>query len=178
MARRGTMWTLPRIVIWDGYCFAAELTRDAGGDLRRVSGYHDPNVALSRAITEAAQSRITAISGAREDLPSAIYHRFGRVHTYAKARKTSLRLNRARPTPWRVPVAARVEWRRRRRPVANRSGTEAAGGRVRLRRCLCPRGEGARPRPHACCRAHRRCAHPYRRLNDGLRQLSSPLGHD
>lgn len=88
--------------------------------------HHDPNVALSRAITEAAQSRITAISGAREDLPSAIYHRFGRVHTYAKARKTSLRLNRARPTPWRVPdvdslpelVASAAT------AVANRSGTE------------------------------------------------------
>lgn len=119
---------LARIDVWDGYyCFAAELT---SATLEVTFGgfglHHDPNVALSRAITEAAQSRITAISGAREDLPSAIYHRFGRVHTYAKARKTSLRLNRARPTPWRVPdvdslpelvaLAATA--------VANRSGTE------------------------------------------------------
>lgn len=111
----------------DGNCFAAELT---SATLEVTFGgfglHHDPNVALSRAITEAAQSRITAISGAREDLPSAIYHRFGRVHTYAKARKTSLRLNRARPTPWRVPdvdslpelVASAAT------AVANRSGTE------------------------------------------------------
>lgn len=119
---------LARIDVWDGYyCFAAELT---SATLEVTFGgfglHHDPNVALSRAITEAAQSRITAISGAREDLPSAIYHRFGRVHTYAKARKTSLRLNRARPTPWRVPdvdslpelVASAAT------AVANRSGTE------------------------------------------------------
>ncbi|MEF3052712.1 YcaO-like family protein, partial [Mycobacterium tuberculosis variant caprae] len=65
---------LARIDVWDGYyCFAAELT---SATLEVTFGgfglHHDPNVALSRAITEAAQSRITAISGAREDLPSLI----------------------------------------------------------------------------------------------------------
>jgi ribosomal protein S12 methylthiotransferase accessory factor len=33
--------------------------------------HHDPHVALSRAITEAAQSRLTCISGVRDDLPSS-----------------------------------------------------------------------------------------------------------
>ncbi|MGW7825129.1 YcaO-like family protein [Streptomyces puniciscabiei] len=38
------------------------------------SGAHlDASVALSRAITEAAQSRLTAIAGAREDLPPFLY---------------------------------------------------------------------------------------------------------
>ncbi|MET8699148.1 YcaO-like family protein [Kitasatospora sp. NPDC004723] len=44
------------------------------------TGAHlDPAVALSRAITEAAQSRLTQITGSREDIPAAV-HRPGRTH--------------------------------------------------------------------------------------------------
>ncbi len=67
--------------------------------------HHDPNVALSRAITEAAQSRLTAISGAREDLPSVLYHRFARVHTYSAAQQTIRQLPAAQPISWEVPDA-------------------------------------------------------------------------
>ncbi|MFE7561076.1 YcaO-like family protein [Kitasatospora sp. NPDC057500] len=47
-----------------------------------VSGtgaHRDPAVALARAITEAAQSRLTQIAGSREDIPAAV-HRPGRTH--------------------------------------------------------------------------------------------------
>lgn len=44
------------------------------------AGAHlDPAVALSRAITEAAQSRLTQIAGSREDVPAAV-HRPGHDH--------------------------------------------------------------------------------------------------
>lgn len=56
-------------------CFVAYLWRE---DMPRTiytgSGVHsDPAVALSRAITEAAQSRLTAIVGTRDDLPARAY---------------------------------------------------------------------------------------------------------
>ncbi|CAM4474627.1 putative domain protein [Mycobacterium basiliense] len=102
--RTGNEIQVARIDTWDGfYCFAAELTSPMMQVPFSGSGlHHDPNVALSRAITEAAQSRLTAISGAREDLPSAIYHRFARVHTYAPARRSMQSLTTAEPTPWHV----------------------------------------------------------------------------
>ena len=102
--RAGSEVQVARIDTWDGfYCFAAEITSTAMEIPFSGSGlHHDPNVALSRAITEAAQSRLTAISGAREDLPSAIYQRFARVHTYAPARKSMQAMPDAEPTPWHV----------------------------------------------------------------------------
>ncbi|MFE4922334.1 YcaO-like family protein [Streptomyces sp. NPDC056661] len=55
-------------------CFSAAIWSE---DLPYVfigSGCHfDHDVALSRALTEAAQSRLTAIAGTRDDLPTAIY---------------------------------------------------------------------------------------------------------
>jgi YcaO-like protein with predicted kinase domain len=102
--RAGSELQIARIDTWDGYyCFAAELT----SPMMQVpfSGcglHHDPNVALSRAITEAAQSRLTAISGAREDLSAAIYQRFARVHTYAAAHRSMRSLPAAGPTPWHI----------------------------------------------------------------------------
>jgi ribosomal protein S12 methylthiotransferase accessory factor len=100
--RAGSELRIARIDTWDGYyCFAAELTSPMVEVPFSGSGlHHDPNVALSRAITEAAQSRLTAISGAREDLPSAIYQRFARMHTYAAARRSMLPMPCAEPTPW------------------------------------------------------------------------------
>lgn len=100
----GSELQIARIDTWDGfYCFAAELTSPMMEIPFSGSGlHHDPNVALSRAITEAAQSRLTAISGAREDLPSAIYERFARVHTYAPARRSMQEMPHAAPTPWHL----------------------------------------------------------------------------
>ncbi|MBC6471385.1 YcaO-like family protein [Actinomadura alba] len=47
---------------------------DAPSAIISGSGAHsDPGVALSRAITEAVQSRLTHISGARDDITSLIY---------------------------------------------------------------------------------------------------------
>ncbi|WP_345349819.1 YcaO-like family protein [Actinoallomurus liliacearum] len=47
---------------------------DAGSAIVSGSGAHcDPGVALSRAITEAVQSRLTHISGARDDITSLVY---------------------------------------------------------------------------------------------------------
>ena len=102
--RAGSELRVARIGSWDGfYCFAAEITSPMAEIPFSGSGlHHDPNVALSRAITEAAQSRLTAISGAREDLPSAIYHRFARVHTYAPARRSMQLMPAAPATPWHI----------------------------------------------------------------------------
>ncbi|OBF21813.1 hypothetical protein A5725_12815 [Mycobacterium kubicae] len=100
----GSSLQIARIDAWDGfYCFAAELTSPMMEVPFNGSGlHHDPNVALSRAITEAAQSRLTAISGAREDLPAAIYQRFARIHTYAPATRSMQAMPDADPTPWRA----------------------------------------------------------------------------
>lgn len=102
--RAGSEVSIARIDTWDGYyCFAVELTSPMLGQSFGGFGlHHDPNVALSRAITEAAQSRLTAISGVREDIPSTIYQRFARIHTYAAIRRSVQRMPPARPTPWRI----------------------------------------------------------------------------
>lgn len=99
----GSELRIARLDTWSGYyCFAAELNSPMLGVLFSGSGlHHDPNVALSRAITEAAQSRLTAISGAREDVPAAIYERFARPHT-AGAHRSMVSLPPATPTPWQA----------------------------------------------------------------------------
>ena len=106
--RSGNELQLALIDTFDGYyCFAAEVTSPMLEVPFGGSGlHHDPNVALSRAITEAAQSRLTAISGAREDLPSAIYHRLAKVHTYAAAHRSMQEMPRVRPPSWEVPRTA------------------------------------------------------------------------
>jgi ribosomal protein S12 methylthiotransferase accessory factor len=98
----GSELHIARIDTWDGfYCFTVELSSSMLQVPFSGSGlHHDPNVALSRAITEAAQSRLTAISGAREDLPSAIYHRFARLHSHAPAHRSMVAMPPAAPTPW------------------------------------------------------------------------------
>ena len=64
-------WSLP--------CFVAYLWHeDLSACLATGSGVHsDPAVALSRAITEAAQSRLTFITGTRDDLAPQIYQASG-----------------------------------------------------------------------------------------------------
>jgi ribosomal protein S12 methylthiotransferase accessory factor len=64
---------------WPGYyCFDVTLrSRALGGAFGGTGLHRDPAVALSRGLTEAAQSRLTVISGAREDIPEATYRRFG-----------------------------------------------------------------------------------------------------
>lgn len=56
-------------------CFAAWLwTPDAAGALAAGAGAHaNPLIALSRAVTEAAQSRLTLIAGARDDISPRLY---------------------------------------------------------------------------------------------------------
>ncbi|MCV7195704.1 YcaO-like family protein [Mycobacterium angelicum] len=126
--RAGSQLQIARIDSWDGfYCFAAELTSEmADVPFCGFGLHHDPNVALSRAITEAAQSRLTAISGAREDLSPAIYHRFARLHTYGPAARPMQSLPAAQSTPWHIDctdslndlIAAAAT------AVATRAGTE------------------------------------------------------
>jgi YcaO-like protein with predicted kinase domain len=64
---------------WPGYyCFDVTVRSRALGGVFGGTGLHrDPAVALSRGLTEAAQSRLTVISGAREDIPEAAYQGFG-----------------------------------------------------------------------------------------------------
>lgn len=98
----GSQLRIARVDVWDGYyCFAAELTSRGTEVVFSGSGlHHDPNVALARAITEAAQSRLTAISGAREDLQPALYQRFARMHAFGAARRSVTDAPAATPTPW------------------------------------------------------------------------------
>jgi ribosomal protein S12 methylthiotransferase accessory factor len=57
-------------------CFAAYLWREDFASTAIGAGAHsDAAVALCRAVTEAAQARLTAIAGTRDDLPPRIYSR-------------------------------------------------------------------------------------------------------
>ncbi|UGT87052.1 YcaO-like family protein [Mycobacterium kansasii] len=126
--RAGSQLRIARLDVWQGYyCFAAELISPTSSVQFAGSGlHHDPNVALSRAITEAAQSRLTAISGTREDIPATIYERLAEAP--ASAARPPARMPVARPTSWRVPdtdslpalVAAAAT------AVARRTGIEPA----------------------------------------------------
>ncbi|KAA1244756.1 hypothetical protein F0Q45_24735 [Mycobacterium simiae] len=102
--RAGSELKIARTDAWDGFsCFTAELCSPMlGVPFSGFGLHHDPNVALSRAITEAAQSRLTAISGAREDLSPALYHRFARVHAYGPLRPTMRHLPTAEPISWQA----------------------------------------------------------------------------
>jgi ribosomal protein S12 methylthiotransferase accessory factor len=64
---------------WQGlYCFDVLLrSRSVGGVFGGCGLHHDPAIALARALTEAAQSRLTLISGTREDIPTSGYDTFG-----------------------------------------------------------------------------------------------------
>lgn len=74
-----------KIDIWDitsnigipaFYCEASDNNLIRGLSLFSGRGAHlDKNIALSRALTEAAQSRLTIISGAREDILDSYYNR-------------------------------------------------------------------------------------------------------
>jgi YcaO-like protein with predicted kinase domain len=79
ITRSGNDVTLHDRTVWPGYpCVDAGLRSTALGGLFGGCGLHDdPAVAISRALTEAAQSRLTVISGAREDIENSAYSRFG-----------------------------------------------------------------------------------------------------
>ncbi|SOJ55266.1 Ribosomal protein S12 methylthiotransferase accessory factor YcaO [Mycobacterium simulans] len=101
--RSGNELRIARLDLWSGYfCFAVELISPKLGVPFFGSGlHHDPKVALSRSITEAAQSRLTAISGVREDIPSTLFERFANVQPVA-AQRSRTRFSAAPPTPWQV----------------------------------------------------------------------------
>jgi len=62
---------ISRIPCYKASIWSASLPLQCNG-----SGCHiDPDVALSRALTEAAQSRLTVIAGARDDIPDDAYSR-------------------------------------------------------------------------------------------------------
>ncbi|MGW0450679.1 YcaO-like family protein, partial [Streptosporangium sandarakinum] len=55
-------------------CFEARIRSEALPVTFTGAGCHlNPAIALCRALTEAAQSRLTAIAGARDDLPALLY---------------------------------------------------------------------------------------------------------
>lgn len=59
-------------------CFEARIRSEAHPVTYTGAGCHlDPAIALIRALTEAAQSRLTAIAGARDDLPPVLYRTVG-----------------------------------------------------------------------------------------------------
>ncbi|WP_215449692.1 YcaO-like family protein [Streptomyces sp. ATCC 21386] len=59
-------------------CFEARIRSEAHPVTYTGAGCHlDPAIALLRALTEAAQSRLTAIAGARDDLPPVLYRTAG-----------------------------------------------------------------------------------------------------
>jgi len=59
-------------------CFEARIRSEAHPVTYTGAGCHlDPSIALQRALTEAAQSRLTAIAGARDDLPPVLYRSVG-----------------------------------------------------------------------------------------------------
>ncbi|MGW3715372.1 YcaO-like family protein [Streptomyces albogriseolus] len=59
-------------------CFEARIRSEAHPVTYTGAGCHlDPAIALLRALTEAAQSRLTAIAGARDDLPPVLYRAVG-----------------------------------------------------------------------------------------------------
>ncbi|MEV4072001.1 YcaO-like family protein [Nonomuraea fuscirosea] len=62
---------------WGMPCYEVVLTsEDLPGVAACGSGVHgDPGVALSRALTEAAQTRLTIISGTRDDIDAGVYAR-------------------------------------------------------------------------------------------------------
>ncbi|MCV7004227.1 YcaO-like family protein [Mycobacterium gordonae] len=107
----GSEIQIARLDSWPGFhCFTASLRSNMTEVPFSGHGlHHDPNVALSRAITEAAQSRLTAISGAREDLPSLIYDRFAQVHSYSQLDWSTRQMPTAAPMTWDVPEVSSID---------------------------------------------------------------------
>jgi ribosomal protein S12 methylthiotransferase accessory factor len=79
MRERGNDVIITDHTRWDGlYCLDVLLrSRSVGGVFGGCGLHHDPAIALCRALTEAAQSRLTLISGVREDIPTSGYATFG-----------------------------------------------------------------------------------------------------
>jgi ribosomal protein S12 methylthiotransferase accessory factor len=86
-------------------CFVVSLSSDDFPVLFRGSGaHHDPTIALCRALTEAAQSRVAAIAGTREDLGESLYREAPRIYRAASPGPTVA----WQPSPYR-PAPAQAE---------------------------------------------------------------------
>lgn len=124
----GSQLRIARLDVWpDHPCFAAELTSAATEVVFHGSGlHHDPTVALSRAVTEAAQSRLTAISGSREDLSAAIYERLARIHSFRPTHRAVCDIPSASTTHWETtaPNSLPELLLQAGQAVFDRSGTE------------------------------------------------------
>ncbi|OOK65631.1 hypothetical protein BZL30_8493 [Mycobacterium kansasii] len=122
--RAGSQLRIARLDVWQGYyCFAAELISPTSSVQFAGSGlHHDPNVALSRAITEAAQSRLTAISGTREDIPATIYERLAEAPASAADHRPVCRWRGRRRGGYRTPIRCQHWWLQPRRRLRGEPG--------------------------------------------------------
>lgn len=107
ITRRGNQVSLHDRTVWPGYpCIDAGLRSSALGGLFGGCGLHDDlAVAISRALTEAAQSRLTVISGAREDIEGSVYSRFGQPAEVPGGRSFPAALTGSDSIPAALPAA-------------------------------------------------------------------------
>ncbi|MFJ1730265.1 YcaO-like family protein [Streptomyces sp. NPDC088254] len=111
------------VVIADRHpaCFEARIRSEAHPVTYTGAGSHpDPAIALSRALTEAAQSRLTAITGARDDLPPLLYR------TASDRARVRENLGAQALTWWHAPAADDLEAdvRELAEVIADRTGNE------------------------------------------------------
>lgn len=102
-------------------CFEARIRSEAHPVTYTGAGCHlDPAIALSRALAEAAQSRLTAITGARDDLPPLLYR-----PADGRTRATE-NLGTRTTTWWTAPSAGDFDSdvRTLAEVIADRTGTE------------------------------------------------------
>lgn len=97
-----------RIEVWDGYfCFRAELLSPSGGvPFRGVALHHDPNQALAQAIGKAVRRRLSMISGAVDQLESALSDPFGGLSRYAAPDYPMCADRHPTPLPWTAGFGA------------------------------------------------------------------------
>lgn len=93
------------LAIWDvtsdvGVAAFLCLIHDPGADEAHIGlgsgAHHNAGIALARAITEAAQTRLTYVAGARDDLDADEFTPFG----YIQKRRLSVSLLQAGPPAW------------------------------------------------------------------------------
>ena len=92
-------------------CFQAELWSPDFPVITLGAGAHAaPEVALSRALTEAAQSRLTSISGSRDDEPPCTTTSAPQVADARTSPRTPIRGRVSPPGPWAVSPISRRRW--------------------------------------------------------------------